>query len=139
MRTLTIVIISLSIGFGAGYFWNTWNTTEESATETETTKSPSSLSNQTGDSESEQTTTSEGGASDTAETVETVVVDTNVLSPEQRKLLETFGIEADSIEVTADMIACAKEKVGEARFEEILSGDTPSFFEGLSLAACYQQ
>ena len=137
MRTLIISIVALAIGFGTGYYWNSLNIFEKSATENTDIQQPNDSSDET--TGNEQTTVVEGEVSSTPETAEPVVVDTNVLSPEQRKLLETFGIEADSIEVTADMIACAKEKVGEARFEEILSGDTPSFFEGLSLAACYQQ
>lgn len=68
---------------------------------------------------------------------EVITVDTDVLSDEQQDLLQTFGIDTDAIEVTADMIVCAEEKIGKERLDAITAGDLPTFFEGLSLASCY--
>ena len=65
-------------------------------------------------------------------------VSQNQLSAEQRALLTKFGIDADSITITAAMIACAEAKIGAARLEEIKAGATPSLSEGASLVACYQ-
>lgn len=132
MRTFIIIIVSATIGFIAGYVWNIFGTpvtvvTDEEQSIQQSLETPTNKTVE--ESEATQETTPE----------EPLVVDTNTLSPEQKKLLETFGINTNSIEVTADMIICAKAKVGEARFEEILSGSTPTFFEGLSLASCYQQ
>jgi hypothetical protein len=35
------------------------------------------------------------------------------------------------------MVACAKTKLGTERMTAIENGDTPSFFEGTKLMACY--
>lgn len=132
MRTFIIIIVSATIGFIAGYVWNIFGTQVTVVTDEEQSiqQSLETPTNETVEqSEATQETTPE----------EPLVVNTNTLSPEQKKLLETFGINTDSIEVTAEMVVCAKAKVGEVRFEEILSGSTPTFFEGLSLASCYQQ
>ena len=68
-----------------------------------------------------------------------VNVDTNTLTPGQRQLIEALGIDANSITITAEMVACAEAKLGSARVEEIKNGATPSFGEGVTLAACYTQ
>lgn len=65
-------------------------------------------------------------------------IETSDLSPGQRRLMETFGIDADNVEITPAMIACAEAKLGVDRVAEIRSGATPSFTEGLSLATCYK-
>jgi len=64
-------------------------------------------------------------------------VDASMLTPEQRQLMERLGIDADSVNITPEMVACAEAKLGTTRVEEIKNGDTPSFTEGLSLASCY--
>jgi len=68
-----------------------------------------------------------------------VNVNTSNLTPGQRQLIEALGIDANSITITAEMVACAEAKLGTARVEEIKNGATPSFSEGVSLAACYSQ
>ncbi len=65
-------------------------------------------------------------------------VDANALTPGQRQMLESMGIDADSITITAEMVACAEAKLGAARVEEIKNGATPSFAEGASLITCYR-
>ena len=59
------------------------------------------------------------------------------LTDGQKKLLSALGIDADNITVTPEMIACAETSLGDARVTEITNGATPSFGEGLKLAACY--
>jgi hypothetical protein len=61
------------------------------------------------------------------------------LTDSQKKMLESFGVDAEAVTVTASMIACAEAKLGSARIEEIKNGATPSFLEGASLMACYSQ
>lgn len=75
-----------------------------------------------------QDTSAEGGAT----------VDTSSLSAGQRQMLEAMGIDADTVNITPEMIACAEAKLGAARIEEIKNGATPSFSEGASLVACYR-
>jgi hypothetical protein len=67
------------------------------------------------------------------------VISTTKLSAGQQRLLSTLGIDSTEIVVTATMVACAEEKIGAPRVAEIVNGSTPSFSEGVSLLACYQQ
>lgn len=68
---------------------------------------------------------------------ESVIIDTTTLSDGQRGVLETFGVEGETIEITPAMLECAKEKIGQERLDAIIAGDTPGFFEGVQLASCY--
>lgn len=83
--------------------------------------------------------TSQSAQGTEASQQEAVNVNTSSLTPGQRQLIEALGIDADSITITAEMVACAEAKLGAARVEEIKGGATPSFSEGVSLAACYTQ
>lgn len=65
-------------------------------------------------------------------------VDASSLTPGQRSMIESMGIDPDSITITPAMIACAEAKLGAARIEEIKNGATPSFTEGATLIACYR-
>jgi hypothetical protein len=81
--------------------------------------------------------------SNTADTQDTstqegATVNTSSLSAGQRQMLEAMGIDADSVNITPEMVACAEAKLGAARIEEIKNGATPSFSEGASLVACYR-
>lgn len=82
------------------------------------------------------TSSSTESASSTNYQAENITIESDSLSPNQQKTLETLGIEGD-IEITPEMIACAEEKVGKERLDEIINGDTPSFLEGVSLVSCY--
>ncbi len=59
------------------------------------------------------------------------------LTDSQRKMLESFGLNPDTIVITPAIISCAEAKVGKDRMAEIQNGATPSFLEGTSLVACY--
>lgn len=88
----------------------------------------------------ESATSTEAQVENTIKTeAETTSVETSQLTPEQRKLLGTFGIDADTLVVTATMITCAETKIGKVRLAEIFAGGTPTFFEGVDLFSCYQQ
>jgi len=65
-------------------------------------------------------------------------INTSSLTDGQRQMLEALGIDADSITITPEMVACAEAKLGAARVEEIKNGASPSFTEGASLVACYR-
>lgn len=68
---------------------------------------------------------------------EGATVSASQLTPGQRELLEALGIDANEINITPAMIACAEAELGEARVAEIRAGATPSFGEGMKLAGCY--
>lgn len=68
-----------------------------------------------------------------------VTITADQLTPGQRKVLETLGIDTTSVMVTAEMMACAETGVGSARYKEIVAGATPSIGEGLTLLACFKQ
>lgn len=58
------------------------------------------------------------------------------LTAEQRSLLGTFGIDYDTFVITEEMQTCARDRLGEARFAEIIAGSAPSSLEGVSLIRC---
>jgi hypothetical protein len=66
-----------------------------------------------------------------------VTLDTSALTDGQRTLLESLGVDTDSITLTPDMIVCAEAKIESERLTAIKKGDTPSFFEGAKLMTCY--
>jgi len=68
---------------------------------------------------------------------EGTTLDASAMTDGQRQLLESLGVDADSITLTPEMVACAEAKLGNERMTAIQSGDTPSFFEGTKLMACY--
>jgi len=128
--TIVLVVVALIIGFILGR--QTTNIeyplpTTEADFKQETTTSESATS----------TETQVEGATKTE--AETTSIETSQLTEEQRKLLGTFGIDADALVVTAAMIKCAETKIGKARLNEIFAGATPTFFEGVDLFSCYQQ
>jgi hypothetical protein len=126
-----LVIVSFVIGFILGR--QTLNIEPEtSSTVTDTV--PKILTGKPTASSTTQTEDVTPAAPDT-----TSIVETSQLTPEQRKLLGTFGIDADALVVTATMITCAENKIGKARLDEIFDGATPTFFEGVDLFSCYQQ
>lgn len=86
----------------------------------------------------QENTMSSSAAPTTSDTAEGTAVPTSALSDGQRKMLEAMGIDADSVNITPEMVACAEAKLGAARIEEIKNGATPSFTEGASLVACYR-
>lgn len=81
------------------------------------------------------------GSANTTETSsgdDATPVEASKLTEGQKKMLNAFGIDPNTVNITPEMIVCAETKLGAARIEEIKNGDTPSFTEGVSLAACYK-
>jgi hypothetical protein len=71
-----------------------------------------------------------------AEPAEPVTFDPATLSSEQKATLESLGVDPETVRITPEMIACAEEKVGRERLDEIIAGAAPGLVEGLSLAHC---
>jgi|GEM_PF-2239040 len=69
---------------------------------------------------------------------ETVIeVDLTTLSDNQRSALALVGIEGDTFTITSETLACAENKLGKDRLDEIKDGDIPTFGETLLLIKCY--
>lgn len=66
-------------------------------------------------------------------------IDASQLTDGQKKMLAAMGIDPNTIVITQEMIACAEASLGPARVEEIKNGASPSFSEGVKLAACYRK
>jgi hypothetical protein len=58
------------------------------------------------------------------------------LTNTQKELLRSAGIDPETFIITPEMITCAKERLGEARFAEIVAGDAPGPTEVFSLLRC---
>lgn len=58
------------------------------------------------------------------------------LTPAQRKLAESLGLDPAQIVISDALIACVREKLGASRYEQILAGATPSLLESAKLLAC---
>ena len=65
-----------------------------------------------------------------------VVIDTTKLSPSQQKAFETFGYTEEKVTVPTALIACAKNAVGQDRFDAIVGGSTPTPSESITLLPC---
>jgi len=116
--SVVLIVVALGVGFLVGRFTPVANTVI------------SGTQNPTGE-DAEQGTKADA-------TEGSVSVKASNLTDGQKKLLTALGIDADTITVTPEMIACAETSLGDARVVEITNGATPSFTEGLKLAACYQ-
>jgi hypothetical protein len=58
------------------------------------------------------------------------------ISEAQREAAEKAGIDIDSIVITPEMEACAREKLGDARVEEIIKGDVPGPLDIIKASSC---
>ena len=58
------------------------------------------------------------------------------MTQEQRKSIEDFGIDPDSIVITPAMEDCFLEKLGEERVDEIKQGATPGILEMIKVSSC---
>ena len=68
-----------------------------------------------------------------------IVIDTQKLTESQRSILSTFGYKGDTVTIPHEVVACAEQSVGEARFTEILDGGAPTPFELLKLSPCLKK
>lgn len=58
------------------------------------------------------------------------------LSDTQKELLRGAGIDTETFVITPEMIACAEDRLGAARFSEIIAGAAPGATEMFSLLRC---
>ncbi len=65
-----------------------------------------------------------------------IKLSTLALGDNQKKALETAGINIDTFVVTESMIACSVAKLGDTRATEIFAGATPSLLEIGKLLPC---
>lgn len=84
------------------------------------------------------TTTNVVATGTASTTTKGTVVQPSNLTDGQRKMLSVMGIDPNHIVLTPAMIACANTSLGSARIKELEGGATPSFTEGIKLAACYK-
>ncbi len=80
--------------------------------------------------------TSEMAGGNSGEVAFTIRLDS--LSEAQQAMVRGMGIDANEIQVTYGMVACAEAEIGAARVEEIRNGASPSMTEGMKLMGCYQ-
>lgn len=124
LLTALLVVVSLGVGFMIGYY-----TAENGEVVKEVVTENGGQENNTSNTTAE--------SQDVNQNNEGTTISASALTPEQQQLLASLGIDANEINVTPEMIACAEAKLGVARIEEIKNGATPSFSEGFSLVACY--
>lgn len=58
------------------------------------------------------------------------------LTTEQRQLAESLGLDVNQMTLSPELISCAREKLGESRYQAILTGDTPGVLETARLLPC---
>ena len=126
-RTLLFaILIVLILAFGF-WMWRSGTGTTTSFTTNTTTNNGTTAS---------PTQTASGTVS--GNTTGGVVVSPSKLTDGQKKMLSVMGIDPNHIVLTPTMIACANASLGTARIQALEGGATPSFTEGMKLAACYR-
>ena len=131
---LGIVALALGGGFLLGQYSSSSTEADTSSAEESGQEIASTTPNQ--ESETESEIMLDANTDEQLQT-EAVIVDTSALDPGQQKALKRVGVDADSITITPEMIACAEEKVGVETVTAIQNGSTPSFIEATKLLTCY--
>ena len=65
-----------------------------------------------------------------------IPVSSLTLGENQKKALETAGIDTKTFTITKGMISCGVEKLGDNRAKEIFKGSSPTIIETGKLATC---
>lgn len=78
------------------------------------------------------------GEQERAATSESISASDLPLTEGQRATADTFGIDLDAVVITPAVQICAETKLGSARYQAILNGDTPGFSESLQLLSCLE-
>lgn len=68
-----------------------------------------------------------------------ITISKDSLSPTQQKIVESLGYTQDSFTITTEMIVCAKDAVGEVRYNEIIGGAAPTPLESMKLFPCFKK
>lgn len=61
------------------------------------------------------------------------------LTPEQQQVAESLGFDTTQMVLSPTLVACARDTLGESRYQAIIAGDTPTFFETARLLPCVSQ
>lgn len=122
---LFTILVVLVLAFG---FWM-WR----SGTGTTTTYTTNTTNNGTA-----ATTTQTASGTVSGNTTGGVVVSPSKLTDGQKRMLSVMGIDPNHIVLTPTMIACANASLGSDRIKALEGGASPSFTEGMKLAACYK-
>ena len=67
---------------------------------------------------------------------EPITIGNFTVTKEQQHAAESIGLDLSAIELTEEVINCARETLSQERLDAILSGLTPTFLETLSLLPC---
>ncbi len=129
MKFASILAIGIALGFVLGHLYPQQWVTDSVARKGETTKVIK---------KEEPGAQVVGSSTETVPDIaEEITVSASALSDSQRAILTKLGIDAERITITPEMIACAYEKLGEARVTEIVDGGAePSALELLRVAPC---
>lgn len=128
---LAIMVAAFILGaqaermFGLSVFW---------APESETV-----LEESTADPASQSAATDTEGNVKAQPSTQRVAIPSERLTESQKSMLRSFGVDPESITVTAETIACAETALGTERFAAVQAGATPSFTEGIKLLGCYKK
>jgi len=63
-------------------------------------------------------------------------IDSSEVTPRQKAMAETIGLDLDAVTITPEMVACGEVKLGSERISEIINGDSPGPLEAISLLGC---
>jgi uncharacterized protein YpmB len=58
------------------------------------------------------------------------------ITSEQKAAAEKVGIDLDAVAITPEMVGCAEQKLGTQRVQELISGESPTTLESISLLTC---
>ncbi len=125
----TLLVIALGLGVYVWYVFQQMNSSiEMKGLETE--------SSEQGTTTEKTNVTPVPATTSTTEPSAPIVIKTSSLTETQRSVLIGLGFKGDTISITSSMIACAKNAVGETRFNEIVNGGAPSPIEAVKLVPC---
>ncbi len=116
------ILLVIAIGFGI-YVWYV----------VQNLNMPSEQVLQQGTADSQTVTTPESSVQSTQQPL---VIKKSDLPATQQKMLETLGIDGETITITSTMLTCAEKAVGATRLTEIQKGSTPSTMESIKLLPC---
>lgn len=131
---LTIVLFLLVLAIGAlVYVWYVYQSVQSTRSK-DTPSVATQITDANGVKKENLVTGSEEDV-----TSSDIVIDTQKLTESQRSILSTFGYKGDTVTIPHEVVSCAQQSVGEARFTEILDGGAPTPFELLKLSPCLKK
>lgn len=126
---IVIFVLGLGIGFVAGYGTHIFQALSQPV-------SSSVVTGATQTAQADASSTEQTSSTSPAATQKPITVKTSSLTPAQKALLASFGINADTVTITPQMISCAYGTLGEARVNAIVAGAKPTAMEMVKVAPC---